>query len=61
VWIVDIAPQYSPSATMLSGEPYLLDYLRTIDEVVGGVASVRGRRVSTFEFVRGHVRAWVVE
>ena len=46
---------------MLSGEPYLLDYLRTIDEVVGGVASVRGRRVSTFEFVRGHVRAWVVE
>lgn len=30
--IVDISPTYSPSSTMLSGEPYLLEYQKNIQE-----------------------------
>ncbi len=32
--IVDISPKYMPSNIMLSGEPYLLNYLDTIDNVL---------------------------
>ena len=32
--IVDISPKYTPSNIMLSGEPYLLNYLDTIDNVL---------------------------
>jgi ubiquinone/menaquinone biosynthesis C-methylase UbiE len=28
--VVDIAPEYKPSNIMLTGEPYILDYLKTI-------------------------------
>ena len=34
VLIVDIAPHYTPSDTMRSGEPYVDDYLRHIDDEV---------------------------
>ena len=32
--IVDISPKYTPSNIMLSGEPYLLNYLDTIDNIL---------------------------
>jgi len=32
--IVDIASNYSPKKIMLNGEPYLLDYLNNIDEIL---------------------------
>ena len=32
--IIDISPKYTPSNIMLSGEPYLLNYLDTIDNVL---------------------------
>jgi ubiquinone/menaquinone biosynthesis C-methylase UbiE len=32
--IVDISPKYIPSNIMLSGEPYLLNYLNTIDNIL---------------------------
>jgi len=32
--IVDISPNYTPSNIMLSGEPYLLNYLDTIDNIL---------------------------
>jgi hypothetical protein len=31
VLVVDIAPQYEPSAVMLSGEPYVTDYLINVE------------------------------
>ena len=34
VVIVDISPDYIPSATMLTGEPYLLDYLNNIRDTL---------------------------
>lgn len=37
VLVVDIAPHYTPSRTMLSGEPYVLDYLAHVgDELRDG-------------------------
>ena len=53
VWVVDIVPTYAPSPSMLSGEPYLLEYLQTIESIVG-VCSKR------YDVVPGHVRAWIV-
>ena len=32
VLVVDIAPHYTPSPAMLSGEPYVIDYLKCIDD-----------------------------
>ena len=32
--IIDISPKYIPSNIMLSGEPYLLNYLNTIDNIL---------------------------
>jgi len=32
--IVDISTKYTPSNIMLSGEPYLLNYLDTIDNIL---------------------------
>ena len=59
VWVVDIAPTYVPSETMLSGEPYLLEYLHTIETIV----RMQGREacVSTDDVVPGHVRLWKIE
>ena len=34
VIIVDLASNYEPKEIMLSGEPYLLDYLKTIDNTL---------------------------
>ena len=34
VIIVDISTNYSPSKSMLSGEPYVLDYINSIDETL---------------------------
>ena len=34
ILIVDISPNYIPSKIMLSGEPYILNYLDTIDDIL---------------------------
>ena len=34
ICIVDISPSYKPKKIMLSGEPYLIDYLNNIDDVL---------------------------
>jgi 2-polyprenyl-3-methyl-5-hydroxy-6-metoxy-1,4-benzoquinol methylase len=50
VVIVDIAPDYKPSRSMLSGEPYILDYLANIEQ-------------DLYDFnheviIEGHVHKW---
>ena len=69
VVIVDISTDYKPSKNMLSGEPYLLDYLDsfsyTIDDVVRKDKTNRGRyativpRWNKTTLVENHVDMWV--
>lgn len=51
VIIVDISPEYIPSASMLAGEPYILNYLSNIND---DLSELTERVV-----VRGHVHCWI--
>lgn len=60
VWIVDIAPTYKPSPTMLSGEPFVLEYLSSFQEVVDTVSKHMHLKHESFELVPDHVIAHVL-
>ena len=52
VVFIDIDPTYSPSTSMLSGEPYILDYIKHIDQdmkLYGGIKK---------SIIKGHVVRW---
>ena len=51
--IVDISPNYSPSNLMLSGEPYLLNYKATIQELL------TQHKFTYLEYIPNHVGLWV--
>ena len=51
--IVDISPNYSPSKLMLSGEPYLLNYKATIQELL------TQHQFTYLEYIPNHVGLWV--
>jgi SAM-dependent methyltransferase len=51
--IVDISPNYSPSKLMLSGEPYLLNYKATIQELL------TQHTFTYLEYIPNHVGLWV--
>jgi len=51
--IVDISPNYSPSKLMLSGEPYLLNYKATIQELL------TQHQFKYLEYIPNHVGLWV--
>jgi len=51
--IVDISPNYSPSKLMLSGEPYLLNYKATIQELL------QKHQFNYLEYIPNHVGLWV--
>jgi len=48
--IVDISPNYKPSELMLSGEPYLINYLNTIDKMLFDFEE--------YVIVPNHVHVW---
>ena len=50
--IVDINPNYKPSALMLSGEPYLLNYKTTIHKLL------EKHGFSYLEYIPNHVGLW---
>ena len=50
--IVDIDPKYKPSRLMLSGEPYLLNYKATIQDLL------RQHQFSYLEYIPNHVGVW---
>jgi SAM-dependent methyltransferase len=50
--IVDINPSYSPSKLMLSGEPYLLNYKATIQELL------TQHQFKYLEYIPNHVGLW---
>jgi SAM-dependent methyltransferase len=51
--IVDISPNYSPSKLMLSGEPYLLNYKATIQEIL------MQHKFTYLEYIPNHVGLWI--
>jgi ubiquinone/menaquinone biosynthesis C-methylase UbiE len=51
--IVDISPNYSPSKLMLSGEPYLLNYKATIQELL------QKHQFTYLEYIPNHVGLWI--
>jgi len=51
--IVDISPNYSPSKLMLSGEPYLLNYKATIQDLL------QKHQFTYLEYIPNHVGLWV--
>jgi ubiquinone/menaquinone biosynthesis C-methylase UbiE len=51
--ILDISPNYSPSKLMLSGEPYLLNYKATIQELL------TQHQFKYLEYIPNHVGLWV--
>lgn len=56
--VVDISPDYEPSPTMLSGEPYVLEYKKHIQ---AQIRSIRGfTNVRYEEVVPGHVGVWLL-
>ena len=50
--IVDISPNYSPSKLMLSGEPYLLNYKATIQQLL------TDHQFNYVEYIPNHVGLW---
>ena len=51
--IVDISPNYSPSNLMLIGEPYLLNYKATIQDLL------QKHQFNYLEYIPNHVGLWV--
>ena len=50
VIIADISTKYIPSKMMLLGEPYILNYLKTIDSILGDFNKTT--------LIEGHVDYW---
>ena len=69
VLIVDICPGFEPSPMMLSGEPYVLDYLENIESDVDACveptifhhADHKQWEVHRVDVVDEHVRMWKFE
>jgi ubiquinone/menaquinone biosynthesis C-methylase UbiE len=53
ILIVDISPNYSPSKLMLMGEPYLLNYKATIQNLL------QKHQFTYLEYIPNHVGLWV--
>lgn len=60
VWVADIAPGYTPSDTMLAGEPYVLSYLRNIEWEVSESARVNNCTLSVAHHATGRVVVFVL-
>ncbi len=56
--IVDIASTYAPSDRMLVGEPYLLEYLKNIEDDIDTISNQQNTSTNKFEIVPGRVAMW---
>ena len=52
--IVDISPNYKPSKTMLTGEPYILEYLSNIQGLLDKY------NFEEYEYIKEHVNIWTL-
>lgn len=60
IWLIDIDPTYIPSEMMLSGEPYVLDYLQSFEITLTKECECKKFNIDTFPIIPNHVRAWVL-
>lgn len=58
VLVVDICPDFEPSPMMLSGEPFVLDYLANIDDDVAAVYNTEDWTLQRVNLVDDHVTMW---
>ena len=61
VLVVDIWPGFEPTPMMLSGEPFVLDYLANIEEDVEASYDPKEWEVTRVDVVEEHVRMWKFE
>jgi len=61
VLIVDIWPGFTPSPMMLSGEPFVLDYLANIESDIDDSHDPKTWDLERFDAVDEHVRVWRFE
>lgn len=54
--VVDISTNYTPSESMLSGEPYVIEYQKNIDEQMTNMAGFEN--MTNEIIVPGHVELW---
>lgn len=59
--VVDIWPGFEPSPMMLSGEPFVLDYLAHIEEDVESCLEPMQWTLTRVDVVESHVRMWKFE
>ena len=59
--LVDIWPGFEPNDMMLSGEPYVLDYLANIESDVDASFDKMQWEVTRVDVVENHVRMWKFE
>ena len=58
--VVDIHPRdYTPSPTMLAGEPYVIEYQNNIEKQMGSIQGFRD--ASCIDIVPEHVTMWVLK
>jgi ubiquinone/menaquinone biosynthesis C-methylase UbiE len=55
--VVDISPEYSPSESMLAGEPYVLEYQENIHSQIETITGFEDREYKVV--VPGHVGMWL--
>lgn len=60
IWIVDIAPSYTPSPMMLSGEPYLQEYMKTFEETLGQIVATNSLDMQMFTLIDKRVKVYVI-
>ena len=61
VMVVDIHPSFAPNAMMLSGEPFVLDYLANIEDDVDASYDHKEWELTRVDVVEDHVRMWKFE
>ncbi len=61
VLIVDIWPGFEPTPMMLSGEPYVLDYLKNMESDIEASAPSSEWDVTRVDVVEEHVRMWKLD
>ena len=59
--VVDIWPGFEPSPMMLTGEPFVLEYLENIEGDIDMTAGEMKWEVTRVDVVNQHVRMWKFE
>lgn len=58
VWLIDIHPSYRPKPIMEVGEPYISEYLSTIQDTLADVAKRNEVSFTYDDLIEDHVRVW---